>query len=403
MKKVYLISNYFHFEQEKASNRYRELAEMLAREENIEVEVITSKFYQRTYEHRENCAELIKGIPFKATFIDEPGYKKSICVERLVSSQVFANNLIKYIKTKSYPDLIYQVVPTLDSAYAVGKFAKKNHIPFIIDIQDLWPEAFKMVLNIPFLSDLVFFPLKWKADGIYKMADSICAVSQTYANRALKVNKSCKKVQVAYIGINLENFDANVMEWKKREGNKKFSNYTIKLAYCGSLSKSYDIKLVIDALDLMEKPPLFVVMGGGNDRDELEEYAKRKNVKVMFTGFLPYLEMCGILCSCDIVVNPIIGASVASIINKHGDYAASGLPVINTQSSAEYCKLIEEFHMGYNSVNGTPKDLADKIGILMENEKLRLEMGKNARRCAEERFDRTKTYKELVKGVKLLL
>ena len=48
---------------------------MLARED-IEVEVITSKFYQRTYEHRTNFDELIKDIPFKATFIDELGYKK---------------------------------------------------------------------------------------------------------------------------------------------------------------------------------------------------------------------------------------------------------------------------------------------------------------------------------------
>ena len=42
MKKVLLITNYFHFLQEKSSNRYRQLSEMLARESNIDLEVITS-------------------------------------------------------------------------------------------------------------------------------------------------------------------------------------------------------------------------------------------------------------------------------------------------------------------------------------------------------------------------
>lgn len=76
MKRIVIISNYFHFAQEKASNRYRELAELLSAEPDIEVEVITSSFYQRTYQHRTNCEELVKDIPYKAHFAYEPGYKK---------------------------------------------------------------------------------------------------------------------------------------------------------------------------------------------------------------------------------------------------------------------------------------------------------------------------------------
>ena len=107
LKKVYLISNYFHFKQEKASNRYRELAEMLSAEKDLEIEVITSTFYQRIYEHRKNFGELVKDIPFKATFIEEPGYKKSISIKRLISSQIFAKNLLDYVKSCPKPDLIY--------------------------------------------------------------------------------------------------------------------------------------------------------------------------------------------------------------------------------------------------------------------------------------------------------
>lgn len=397
MKRVYLITNYFHFTQEKESNRYRELAEMLAHTPNIELEVITSAFYQRTKTFRKNIDKLVSGIPYKVTFIQEIGYKKNISLQRLKTSKVFAKNTLKYLKSQPKADLIYQVVPTLDVANLVSKYAKRNNIPLIVDIQDLWPEAFKMAINIPVISDLLFLPLKLKANRIYKRADAICAVSQTYVDRALKVNRKCQKGTAAYIGINLTKFDENVQKCKCPKEEK------ITLAYCGSLEKSYDIKLVIDALSLMKAPPAFLIMGDGAERESFAEYAKHKGVEVEFTGFLPYSQMCARLCACDIVVNPIIGTSVASIINKHGDYAACGLPVINTQNSREYCDLVDSYRMGYNCVGYTAAQVAATIEQLMQDESLRNELGKNARKCAEEKFDRAKTYQNLVEVVKNFL
>lgn len=402
VKKVLLISNYFHFKQEKASNRYRELACVLSEEKDIQVEVITSKFYQRTYEHRKNFDELTAGVPFKATFVDEMGYKKSICIKRLLSSRHFARSVMRYLKTQPKPDLIYQVVPTLDVAKAVGKYAKKNNIPFVIDVQDLWPEAFKMAINIPVLSDVAFFPLKCIANSIYKSADGVCAVSDTYVERVLSVNKKCQSGTGVYIGINLAVFDENAAKESSLKP-QELKTDRVKLAYCGSLSKSYNIKLVIDALALLKNPPLFVVIGDGNDKAEFEAYAKEKKVDAIFTGFVEYADMCNLLCSCDIAVNPIVGTSVASIINKHGDYAASGKPVLNTQTSKEYCKLVEDYEMGFNCLSEKPEELAEKIKILAENEELREKMGQGARRCAEEKFDRAKTYKKLVNKIKGLL
>jgi glycosyltransferase involved in cell wall biosynthesis len=105
--------------------------------------------------------------------------------------------------------------------------------------------------------------------------------------------------------------------------------------------------------------------------------------------------MCGILKQCDIVVNPIVGSSVATIINKHGDYAAAGKPVLNTQAGQEYRRLVEGYRMGFNCRNHDPADLAEKLEILLKDPGLRLEMGRNARRCAEEKFDRAKSYGRL--------
>ncbi len=150
---------------------------------------------------------------------------------------------------------------------------------------------------------------------------------------------------------------------------------------------------MFDALSLLaDKKLRFIIMGDGEKRKEFEAYAHEKSVQATFTGRLPYDQMCGMLCACDITVNPIAHMAAQSIINKHGDYAMSGLPVINTQENQEYRDLVEKYQMGFNVGNNDAEDMADKMRTLITDEKLRNTMGANARRCAEERFDRKATY-----------
>jgi glycosyltransferase involved in cell wall biosynthesis len=102
------------------------------------------------------------------------------------------------------------------------------------------------------------------------------------------------------------------------------------------------------------------------------------------------------LTSCDIAVNPIRKGSAASIINKVGDYAMAGLPVVNSQESLEYRNLIDEYHMGLNCNNEDSVDMKEKLERLVLDEQLRFEMGRNARKCAEEKFDRKISYKKII-------
>ena len=171
----------------------------------------------------------------------------------------------------------------------------------------------------------------------------------------------------------------------------------IWLAYCGTLGSSYDIPVVIDALAILNNPKIrFIIMGDGPKMEEFKNYSKKKKIKAIFTGRLRYNQMCSLLSTCDITVNPITHMAAQSIINKHADYAASGLPVVSTQENDEYRGLIEFYHMGFNCKNNNAKDLADKLMVLIENPELRIQMGANARRCAEERFNRKNSYQNLI-------
>lgn len=375
------------------NGRFRYLAEILS--QNHDVELITSDFFHDRKEYL-NLINVNK-FPFKITALHEKKYTKNICINRLYSHFMWGKAVKRYLDNREVPDVIYCAVPPLKVAEQVGKYACQNSVRYIVDIQDLWPEAFQMVFNMPIISNIIFYPLKKLADKAYMNADAVCAVSESYVKRALNVNRKNAVGKAVFLGTELEYFDQNVKQYEqtiiKKEGE-------LWLAYCGSLGDSYDIKCVIDALAILKKknliPPKFIVMGCGEKATEFKDYADERNVSVLFTGYLPYKEMCGLLCECDITVNPIVKGSAASIINKHADYAASGLPVLNTQESEEYRNLIDKYTMGFNCKNSDPEDLSEKMMELISSEKLRKTMGKNARKCAEEKFDRKNSYCEIV-------
>lgn len=397
-KKILIIANFTKLPWEKGNSRFPYIIDLIDKEK-YDVELVTSSFSHGEKRQREKQPEELK-LDYKITLIYEPGYKKNVSLKRFYSHHVFAKNVEKHLGQIEKPDVIYCAVPSLDVAKVAAKFAENNDIKFIIDIQDLWPEAFKMVFNIPVISNIIFYPMKKTADYIYSKANSIVAVSKTYANRAAIVNKKFEKKLSVFLGTDLDYFD---------KAHKKFEivpfDDVIRVAYIGTLGNSYDIKCVIDSIKILNdkgiKNILFVVMGCGPLQDEFEAYSKEKEVNCDFTGRMAYEEMVGKLCSCNIAVNPIRKGSAGSIINKVGDYAAAGIPVVNTQESKEYRKLVEDYQIGFNVENGNAVELAEKLELLYKDETLRERLGKNNRKLAEEKFDRAITYKEIKKLIEV--
>lgn len=372
-----------------SNSRFLYLADILCKKHSVEV--VTSDFNhgEKKYFKSESV-----GFLYKITMLHEGFYIKNVSLKRFRAHYIWGKNVVHYLNTRKKPDVIYCAVPTLKASYETAKYCEKNKIRFIVDIQDLWPEAFQMVFNVPILSQMIFAPFYYLANGIYRRADEICAVSQTYVDRALQVNKKCKCGHSVFLGTQLDVFDENARRnpiLKKKKGE-------LWIAYCGTLGYSYDIECVIEALALLRRqgtvPPRFLVMGNGPKAEKLKKLVKEKQVEAVFTGMLSYDKMCALLSRCDIAVNPIVDGSAASIINKHSDYAAAGLPVLNTQGSPEYKKLVIDYEMGFNC-NNDIGDLAGKIAILLQDEGMRKRMGSNARRCAEEKFDRKNNYYRL--------
>lgn len=397
--KILILANFPSKLDGKLNGRFVYLSDMLMKR-GYEVEMVVSDFYHIEKKHRSGSDMRSDLYNFKITYLHEPGYPNNIHPRRLWSHYVWGKNVAKYLKKLSYtPDLIYVDIPSLTVARSAASYCKKNNVPMFIDVQDLWPEAFLVKFKNP-LIQMCFKPMEWYVNGAYKAADLIIGVSDTYRDRALKVNKKDTEGLTVFLGNDGGRFnvarDNNMVSRPQNE---------FWLAYIGTMGYSYDLKCAIDAVrkinedKLLEKKVKFIAMGKGPLLEEYKQYANEAKIEYDFTGALPYDQMVGLMCSCDAVVNCLRPGAAQSITNKVGDYALSGLPVINTQENLEYRELVDLYQCGINCECGNAEEVAEAIVKLATNESLCYEMGKKARKLGNERFDRRTSYMKLVEAI----
>ena len=121
-----------------------------------------------------------------------------------------------------------------------------------------------------------------------------------------------------------------------------------------------------------------------------------------FAGYVPYGEMAAFLKKSDILVNSFVKKAPQSIVTKIGDYLAAGRPMINTCMSREFREKVKKDDFGINIEPENAVILADAVEKLYQNEARRKEMGRNARKTAEEQFDRPQSYKKIEELIKKL-
>lgn len=387
-KDIIFVISFISLPNESGNDRFLDIIRRLDAEKYT-IEIIYSSFCHSTKKQREENAF---DSPYTFTMLYESGYPTNICLKRLRSHKVFSKNIRKYLEQRKKPDLIYCSIPSLDVGYECAKYAKKNDVPYFIDIQDLWPEAFKLKFSMPLISDFVFFPMKKKANYIYKQADKVIAVSETYLQRGLDVNKKDKQGLSVFLGT-----DFNKLEESLSNTAPDFlkKNDEIWIGYIGTLGSSYDLETAIKAMQIIQRKypkAILIVLGDGPLEKEFKSIAEDLNVNTRFLGRLEYYQAMSILKLCDIALNPIKKGSAGSIINKVGDYAALGLPVVNSLQCPEYMELLEKYNAGINVECENPNAMSKAILLLIQNNTFLSDLQKGSKKLGVVKFNRNNTY-----------
>jgi glycosyltransferase involved in cell wall biosynthesis len=376
--------------------RFLSLSEQLAAA-GFAVELITSRFQHWEKRHRNANDPAFHNYPFTVTFIDEPGYRENIDVRRIISHRKAAKNLAAHLASSPPYDLVYCEIPPNDVARRASEYARSHNIPFIADVNDLWPEAMRMKFDVPVVSNILFAPFIRDAQITYRNATAIVGTSDDYASPSLAQRFKDTERLTVYVGTELARFDAEVQE-NSSLVNKPSGEFWV--TYTGTLGASYDIETMIRASEILQQrgyPTIrTLIIGSGPDQSRLEKLSQSLNGATAFLGYLDHPQMAAWLAHSDILVNSLIKKAPQSIVNKIADYVAAGKPIINTGGNPEIKTLVEHEGIGVNIEAEDAEVLADAIIALFNNPEQREKMGHNARHLATERFERAISYQPIV-------
>lgn len=371
------------------------------------VDLITSSFQHWQKSHRDITDPIYQSLPFNVTFIDEPGYKKNIDPLRILSHHVFNKRLRHHLSEQSGRyDAIWAQIPPNNISATASAFAQAENIPFIVDVNDLWPEAMRMVIDVPVISDIAFAPMAKDALRTFKGAWGVIGTSNEYASHGEKYAEIPKDRQLTvYVGNDLDRFDKGAA---KNPVDKHDDE--IWVTYAGTLGKSYDLSTLIDAValananmsrhqqnDELHSALRLKILGDGPDKAALMDQASKKCPDLVeFLGYVEYEKMAGYLYASDIVVNSLVENAPQSIVSKIGDYLASGTPMINTGTSQEMINLVDGEGIGISVAPNNVQALSQCICKLSEDESARSQMGQCAREMACDKFDRKHSYQKII-------
>lgn len=403
MKRIAIITMGVKLNNENGYTRFRFLSEYLAGK-GYQVDLITTSFQHWAKEQRNLRRVKEDEYSFSLRFIEEPGYKKNIDLKRIWSHHIASKNLTKMLRQDGDYDLIYCEIPPNDVALAAAEFAKAKGIPFVADVNDLWPEAMRMVLDVPVISDLLFYPFLRDARRVYDLCSGVVGTSDEYADRPFQHRKQDIPKITVYVGNELSVFDQGAAE-RMDEIQKPEGEFWV--TYAGTIGTSYDIRTMVLAADVLKQRGCqdihMKILGGGPLKEELEELADTLGGNVEFVGYAPYEKMAAYLKKSDILVNSFVKKAPQSIVTKIGDYLAAGKPMINTCSSPEFRKKVEADGFGMNIEAEDKLILADAILELYQDEPRRKRMGEKARKIAEEQFDRPNSYERIAELMETLM
>lgn len=379
----------------KGATRYVFLAETLVAA-GYEVDFLTSGFQHWEKRQRDLSRFDASGHSFNVRFIDEPGYPKNMCPQRIWAHHVMAKNVRAYFDEHHDYNLVYCQIPPNDVALAVGRSAKRYGIPFVVDVNDLWPEAFRIAFDVPVLSDIAFAPFYRQARRTYALADAIVGTSDEYAARGFRDRAEDIPKVVAYVGNDLAAFDAGALAHAD-EVDKPVGEFWV--SYAGAMSDCYDLRTLVRAMALVQvdHPHMKLkLMGDGTIRGELESLAAETGCDADFMGYMPYPNMAAHLVASDVLVNSLVENAPQSVPTKIGDYLAAGRPMLSTSLSPEFWAKVDTDGFGVNVRPGDVDALARALVQLEGDPVGSARMGAAARAVAEEQFDRKRSYKQLV-------
>ncbi|GAB2853476.1 glycosyltransferase family 4 protein [Pseudoduganella ginsengisoli] len=330
-----------------------------------EVEVITTfpnypigKIYQG-YKQKWRSKEVVEGI----NVVRVPIYAShdTSRVRRSLNYISFAaSSLIYGLFFAKKADIIYVYHPPMTVGVVGALIGMMRRIPFVCDIQDLWPDTLRatgMVSSEKFIR-FVGHVCQW----MYARAAHVVVLSPGFRRRLIERGVPEEKISIIYNWCN-----ESALEVPAESGlDLGFMDGRFNVVFAGNMGKAQALGSVIEAARRVEAENAniqFVFIGGGLEVDALKKQSAGLGItNVRFLPPVPMTEVGVVLERADALLvhlknDPLFTITIPS---KTQAYMAVGKPLLMAVDG-DAAELVRESKAGLAIVSEDPHSIAEKV------------------------------------------
>lgn len=273
------------------------------------------------------------------------------------------------------PDAIYAYHPQLTTGFIAIFFKWLKRVPFITDVQDLWPDA--LAATGLHRSGRLYGLIGRLCSVVYRQAAHIVVLSNGYKKALVERGIPAARISVVY------NWHADEAPVVRGQGEDLLPpGYRYRFVYAGNLGAAQSLRPVIEAFARLKDESIsLVVIGAGVEKEDLSRYAKSLAAdNVAFLGYVSSSKIKDYLAQADVLVVHLRDEELfkVTIPSKIQSYLSAGKPILMAVGG-ESNQIVHDAGAGETALPGNPDSIAAAARQLVARKEQWPEMGLSAR------------------------
>jgi len=307
---------------------------------------------------------------------------------------------------KKEKPFVIHAASNLYNGLAAVYAAKKLGVKSIYEIRGLW-EITRISREPEWINtDMYKFNANMETEAALN-ADVVITITQALKDEMIKRGVPAEKIEILPNGVVSDRFkplSKNIELAKKLNINNK----TV-IGFVGSFVQYEGLEYIVDAIEILVKKGkteiIALMVGDGAVWQDIVDRVEKKGLQdyFIFTGRIPHEEVEEYYSLVDIAPLPRKGLPVCEMVSPLKPFEAMAMEkVVLSSNVAALAEIVQDGYNGMLFEKDNIQDLANKIEILANDEKLREKLGKQAREWVVKERDWSILSKKLINIYKRL-
>lgn len=262
---------------------------------------------------------------FETVLIDSYTHPESELIGRFKEAVDFSRKATEYLKChKDDIEFVYNDGWQLFGLYIIAKACVKYNIPYMVPIQDIYPECLFTKSHVPSFAKMIIEEVLLPFDKYYqKHAYRVRTISDEMRNY---LSPTRKVPFDKYLVVNnWQNDEDFLKDYSARPDDGK-----VVFAYVGSINGHANVDLMIKAfVEANIENSEFRIYGGGNKKDYCKGLVKQRGIKNIIFDIVSRDKVAFVQSQADVMVLALPkGNGDLCLPSKLTSYLLSGKPVL---------------------------------------------------------------------------